>query len=75
MSLVDSAGTEHGKYKIPDKLFTQIVDIDLVRAGSQCLLAHRIKLVSLPQVGRESHYLAAVLVFKPLEDNRGIQTT
>ena len=71
--LVDGVGAEHREDEVADELLAQVVDVDLVGAGGNGLVADRVQFVPLPEVGGEGDHLAAVLVLQPLEDDGGVQ--
>jgi hypothetical protein len=51
MPFVDGVRPEHRVNEIPHELLFQIIDVDLVGARSQRLLADRGEFVPLPQIG------------------------
>ncbi len=70
-ALVERVGAKHREDKVADELFPQIVDEDLRRTHHQGLLARRLELLALPQIGGEGHHLlaAAIGLLQPSEDD------
>jgi len=74
-AFVDGVGPKHREDEVANKLFAQVIDVDLLdthrfRFGSSWL-----QLLALAKVGGEGNDFAVVLEFKPLENHRGIEAT
>ncbi len=72
-ALIDRVGAQHGKNIVLDEFFAQIADHHLARAGLDRLSPNRLEVFALAQVGAKRDHLAAVLLFQPAQNNRGIQ--
>ena len=71
--LIEGVGPEHGPDEVPDELFLQVLDKDLVGAGGPGLGGHLRQFVALAQVGGKGHHRALILLLEPLENHRGVQ--
>jgi hypothetical protein len=71
--LVQRVRPEHREDVIAHELLAQILDIDFPDAQHLGLLAGRLQLLALAQIGGEGHHLAAVGILQPAQDNGGIQ--
>ncbi len=77
LAFVNGVGAEHREHEVAYKLFAQVIDEDvfLLDAELQRLLACRLQLFALAQVGGEGHHFALIGVLQPLQDHRSIQAT
>ena len=73
LALVERVGAEHREHEIAHEFFAEIVDEDLLHAHHLGLLARRLQLFALADVGGEGHHLALVGVLQPTEDDRGVE--
>ena len=71
--LIEGVGPEHGPDEVPDELFLEVLDIDLVGAGGPGLRRHLRQFLALAQVGGKGHHRALILLLQPLENHRGVQ--
>ena len=73
--LIDRARLHGGKGILGEKLLPQVHDVGLAGAAGQGLLLQPLQLlVSLPQVRGKGDHLAAIVLFQPGHDARGIQS-
>jgi hypothetical protein len=72
-ALIDRIGAEHGKDEIADELLAQVLDIDLLDAQHLGLLACRLQLAALAEIGGEGHDLGAIFGLQPLQDDGGVE--
>mmetsp|Transcript_7376 Transcript_7376/g.20112 ORF Transcript_7376/g.20112 Transcript_7376/m.20112 type:complete len:469 (-) Transcript_7376:44-1450(-) len=73
-ALVRRIGAEHWPHVVPHKLLAEIVHENLLDASSLGLLPRRLELLALSEIRGKGDHLAVVLLLKPLEDDRRIQT-
>ncbi len=73
-AFIDRVGAQHRKDVILDELFAQIADHDFARAGLNRFALDRLEILALAQVGAEGDHFAAVLLFQPAQNHRGIQS-
>ena len=75
LALVERVGAEHRKHVVAHELLAQILDEDVLRldAEQQRLLARRLELLALAEIGREGDHLAAVGGLQPFEDDRRVE--
>ena len=59
-ALVDGVGTEHGEHEVAGELLAQVLDANVAHAEGGGLGAGRLQFLTLAQVGREGHHLAAI---------------
>jgi hypothetical protein len=74
-ALVERIRPEHGKNVVAHELFAQILDEDVLRldAEKKRLLACRLELLALAEIGGEGHHLAAIGGLQPFQDDGGIE--
>ena len=74
--LIKRIGPEHREHEIAHEFFAQIDDVDVLRRNAHQLglLARRLQLFALAQIGGEGHHLAAIFGLQPFQDDRGVQT-
>ena len=72
-ALIDRIGAEHREDEVADELLAQVLDVDFLDAQHLGLLARRLQLAALAQVGGEGHDLGAIFGLQPLQDDRGIE--
>ena len=62
LALIDRVGAEHREDVVAHELLAQVLDEDVLRldAEQQGLVARRLQLLALAEVGGEGHHLAAV---------------
>ncbi len=72
-AFIDGVGAEHREDEIADELLAHILDIDVLDAEHLGLLAGRLQLAALSQIGGEGDNLRAILGLQPLEDDGGIE--
>ena len=73
LPLIQGVGPEDGEDKIPGKLFPQVFDIHLGRAGGHGLDPHFVQFFPLPQISGKGHHRTLIGLHEPLENDRGIQ--
>jgi hypothetical protein len=73
--LIERVCPEHGEDVVAHELFAQIFDEDVFRldAEKERLLARRLELVALAEIGSEGDDLATIRGLQPLQDDRGIE--
>ena len=72
-ALVERVHAEHRKNEVAHEFFAQILDVDLLDAEHLGLLARRLELLALAEIGGERHHLAAIGRLQPFQDDRGIE--
>ncbi len=72
-AFIDSIGTEHREDEIAHEFLAHVLDEDLLDAEHLGLLARRLQLFALAEVGRERHDFRVEFGLKPLQDDRGIE--
>ena len=72
-ALVERVHAEHRKNEIAHEFFAQILDVDLLDAEHLGLLARRLELLALAEVGGERHHLAVIGRLQPFQDDRGVE--
>ena len=75
LALVERVRAEHRKDVVAHELFAQVLDENVRRldAEQQRLLARRLKLLALAEIGREGDDLAAIGLLQPFQDDRGVE--
>ena len=75
LALIERVGAEHREHVVAHEFFAQIFDEDVLRldAEHQRLLARRLELLALAEIGGEGHHLAAIGRLQPFEDDRGVE--
>jgi hypothetical protein len=68
-------GTEHREHVVAHELVAQVLDEDVLRLDAQKLglLARRLQLLALAEIGGKRHHLAAIGGLQPLEDDGGVE--
>ncbi len=74
-ALVQRVGPEHGEDVVAHEFLAQVLDEDILGLDAQGLglLAGRLDLLALAQIGGEGHHLGAIFGLQPFEDDRSIQ--
>ena len=72
-ALIDGVGPEHREDVVAHEFLAQILDIDLLDAHHLGLLARRLQLLALAEIGGEGHHLAAIGHLQPFQDDRGVE--
>ena len=75
LSFVQRVRAEHREHVVAHEFLAQILDEDVLRldAEQQRLLARRLELLALAEIGGEGHHLAAIGGLQPLQDDRGVE--
>ena len=74
LPIVDGAGAQRGEDEVAHELFAQILDVALLGAGGEGLLAHAAQLVgTLSDVGRDADDARVVVLTQPRNDDRGVE--
>ncbi len=75
LPLIQRIGAEHREHVVAHEFLAQVLDEDVLRldAEQQRLLARRLELLALAEIGGESHHLAAIGGLQPFQDDRGIE--
>ena len=75
LALVERVGAEHREHVVAHELLAQVLDEDVLRldAEQQRLLARRLKLLALAEIGGEGDHLAAIGGLQPFQDDRGVE--
>ena len=71
--LVERVGAEHRHDVVAHEFLAQVLDEDLLHAQELGLLARRLDLLALADIGGEGHDLAAIRLLQPFEDDRGVE--
>ena len=74
-ALILRVGAEHREHVVAHEFLAQVLDEDVFRldAEQQRLLARRLQLLALAEIGGEGHDLAAIGGLQPFEDDRGVE--
>jgi hypothetical protein len=72
-AFVEGVGAEHREHEVADELLAQILDVDLLDAHHLGLLAGRVELFALTEIGREGHDFSAVFELQPFQDDGGVE--
>ena len=74
-AFIERVGAEHGEDVIADEFLAHILDEDVAGLDAQHLglLARRLDLAALAQIGSERHHLRAIFRLQPFQDDRRIQ--
>ncbi len=72
-ALVERVGAEHRKDVVGDEGLAQVFDEDLRDPHILRLLARRLQLLALAEIGGEGHHLAVIGLLQPLQDDRGVE--
>ena len=72
-ALVERVRPEHGEDEIAHELLAEILDEDLLDAEHLGLLARRLELLALAEIGGEGDDLAPIGLLKPFQDDRGVE--
>ena len=72
-AFIKRIGAEHREDEIPDEFLAHIFHIDLLDPQHFGLLARRLQLAALAQIGGEGHNLRAILGLQPFQDDRRIK--
>ena len=72
-ALVERVHAEHREDEVADEFLAQILDVDLLDAEHLGLLARRLQLLALAEIGGEGHDLAAIGRLQPFQDDRGVE--
>ncbi len=73
-TFVDRIGAEHREDEILDELLADVLDVDFLDAEHFGLLAGRLELFALAEVGGEGDDFRAEFGLQPLQDDRGVET-
>ena len=76
LALVLRVGAEHREHVVADELLAQVLDEDVLGLDAEQfrLLARRLQLLALAEIGGERNDLRAVFGLQPFEDDRGVQS-
>ena len=72
-ALVERVRPEHGEDEVAHELLAKILDEDLLDAEHLGLLARRLELLALAEIGGEGDDLAPIGFLKPFQDDRGVE--
>ncbi len=74
--LIERVGPEHREDVLGDEFLAHILDEDVFRLDAEQfgLLARRLQLLALAEIGGEGHHLAAIGGLQPFQDHRGVET-
>ena len=72
-ALVERVHAEHREDEIADEFLAEILDVNLLDAEQLGLLARRLQLLALAEIGGEGHHLGAVGRLQPLQDDRRVE--
>ena len=74
-AFIERIRTHHGEDVVAAEFFTNVLNEDMLflDAGHAGLLAGRLNLFALPQIGGEGHDFTTIGLLKPLHDDAGIQ--
>ncbi len=73
LALIECIGAEHREDEVAAELLAHILDEDLLDPGHLGLLARRLQLLALAEIGGEGHHLAAVGLLQPFQDDAGVE--
>jgi hypothetical protein len=73
--LVDGAGADGGKYVVAEKLFAQVEDDGLLRAGRIGFGHDCVQIVALAHVGDHGDHVHAVIFVEPGNDDGGVEAS
>ena len=73
-AFIDGIGAEHREDEIAHEFLAHVLDEDFLDAEHLGLLARRLQLLALAEIGGEGHHLAAISGLQPLQDHRGVET-
>ncbi len=72
-AFVERIHPEHREDEIAHEFFAEILDVDVLDTHELGLLARRLELLALAEIGREGDDLRAVGALQPFEDDRGVE--
>ena len=74
-AFINRVGAKHGEHVIAHEFLAHILDENVFGLDAQHLglLAGRLDLRALPQIGREGHDLRAIFRLQPFEDDRSVE--
>ena len=72
-AFIERVRPEHGEDEIAHELLAQILDEDLLDAEHLGLLARRLQLLALAEIGGEGDDLAPIGLLQPFQDDRGVE--
>ena len=74
-ALIERVRAHHREDEVLDELLAQIVDEDVLglHAGHLGLLARRLELLALAEVGGEGDHLALIFLLEPFQDHARVQ--
>jgi hypothetical protein len=75
LSAINRSGTQRGPHEILDKFLPEILDVALVRAGSNRLGPYAFQLLSLAYVRGDADDTRAVTLLEPRDDDRSVEPT
>ena len=75
LALIERVGAEHRKHVVAHEFLAQILDEDVLRldAEQHRLLARRLELLALAEIGGEGDDLAAIGRLQPFQDDRRVE--
>ena len=73
LALIERIGAEHREHEVAHELLAHIDDADVLDAEHLGLLARRLELLALPEVGGEGDDLGLVVLLQPLQHDRGVE--
>ncbi len=73
LALIERVGAEHREDEVAHELLAQILDEDLLDPHELRLLARRLELLALADIGGEGHHLALIGLLQPAQDHRGVE--
>ena len=71
--LIQRVGAEHREHEIAHEFLAHVADVDLLDAEQLGLLARRLQLVALTEIGGEGDDFGAEFGLQPFEDDRGVE--
>ena len=74
LALIERVGAEHREDEIAHEFLAHVDDADVLDAEHLGLLAGRLELLALAEVGREGDDLALVVLLQPFEHDGGVET-
>jgi hypothetical protein len=72
-ALVKRVHAKHGEDEVANEFLAQILDVDFFDAEHLGLLAGRLQLLALAEIGGEGDHLALICRLQPFQDDRGVE--
>ena len=73
LALIERVGAEHREHEVAHELLAHIDDADVLDAEHLGLLARRLELLALAEVGGEGDDLGLIVLLQPLQHDRGVE--